>query len=309
MALGTQATATIVKVVDGDTLKITAPGLSGSENVRLLALDTEESNPGGTKPVTPFGKETKRRAEAFFAPGDQVTIEFAGQEPLAECWDRYRDNFGRPLLFVHKDGVDFQETMIREGFSPYFVKYGNVPFAEYHRAYMQAERVAQAAQAGLWDQIRVNGAEMRNYAALGVWWHTRALVIDEYRRIEAQHADLFNSRLDYAVLLERSAQALETTVFTELRSTRQVGGEHVVIDIGSLQQPFQVFVRDADTEPGRTVVQFVLERYISEEPDHPRRSYAYVRGKLTRFQNRPDLPPIVQVEVTSPDQITDAPPA
>jgi endonuclease YncB( thermonuclease family) len=54
---------------------------------------------------------------------------------------RYRGNFGRLLVYIHKDGVDFQETMIREGFSPYFVKYGNAIF--HHDTYRAAEREAQ----------------------------------------------------------------------------------------------------------------------------------------------------------------------
>jgi micrococcal nuclease len=309
--VGTTTTVAVVRAVDGDTLKIQAPGLpdDGIENVRLLALDTEESNPGGTKPVTPFGKVTKLRMEALFAAGDEIVVEFPGNEPVAECWERYRDNYRRPLVFVHKDGVDAQELLIREGYSPYFVKYGRAPFADHDRAYAEAERAAQAAGAGLWDQLAVNGSEMRNYAALGVWWQLRAQIVDDFRRITPRPADLFDSRLDYAALVELARNGGTATVFTELRSTRQLAAGHVVVDIGSQQQPFSVFIPEADRDPNAAIVRLLVERYIGGGETHPGRSYAYVRGPLSLFGNRPDLPPIVQVRAASPDQVTDRPPS
>ena len=93
-------------------------------------------------------------------------------------------------------------------------------------------------------------------------------------------------------------------MFTELREYRRVGGRHVVVSIGSLQQPFQVFVPDADVEPGQAILRLLDNRYIAvEQDDHPRRSYAYVRGPLKLFEGKPEI------AVTSVDQITDQPPA
>ncbi|WP_158500393.1 hypothetical protein [Xenococcus sp. PCC 7305] len=40
-------------------------------------------------------------------------------------------------------------------------------------------------------------------------------------------------------------------------------------------------------------------RYLSSDASHPRRSYAYVTGKLSLFRDRP------QITVTTPEQITD----
>jgi micrococcal nuclease len=59
MFFGTTVDATIVRVVDGDTVRLQADGRE--QSVRLLALDTEESNQGSaTKPITPWGREAKK---------------------------------------------------------------------------------------------------------------------------------------------------------------------------------------------------------------------------------------------------------
>jgi micrococcal nuclease len=57
---GTSVKATVTRVVDGDTIVVALDGTS--EHLRLLALDTEESHRGGTKPVTPWGKAAKEEA-------------------------------------------------------------------------------------------------------------------------------------------------------------------------------------------------------------------------------------------------------
>ena len=81
----------------------------------------------------------------------------------------------------------------------------------------------------------------------------------------------------------------EATVFTELREYHRVGGRHVVVTIGSLQQPFQLFVPDADSDAGQAILRLLDNRYIADEPDHPRRSYAYVRGTLKLFDGKPEI--------------------
>lgn len=54
---GTTVEATVTRVVDGDTLVVDLDG--AEEKLRLAALDTEESNRGSDKPVTPWGKKAK----------------------------------------------------------------------------------------------------------------------------------------------------------------------------------------------------------------------------------------------------------
>jgi micrococcal nuclease len=50
---GTTLEAPVDRPVDGDTVRVLINGRS--EALRILALDTEESRPGGDKPMTPWG--------------------------------------------------------------------------------------------------------------------------------------------------------------------------------------------------------------------------------------------------------------
>lgn len=107
MVQGTTVEATVSRVVDGDTIGVFLPNADNDESLRILALDTEESRASSGKPVTPWGKQAKARAEEFFSAGDKVTLEFPGNEDLATCLQRYRGNFGRLLVFVYRTHLRF----------------------------------------------------------------------------------------------------------------------------------------------------------------------------------------------------------
>ena len=287
---GTTLDTTVVRVVDGDTVRVNID--QGEESLRILSLDTEESFPGGSKPQTPLGHAAKAEAMDFFKPGDDIKLEFPGNEALDVCLQKYRGNFGRLLVYIYRpDGTDFQEHMIQAGFSPYFVKYGYSQFQENHRRYIEAEREAQIGIKGVWDQIANNGSEINNYALLGTWWTLRAEVIDGYRRFKAQNPPepVFNTRLDYATLLAMAQSGTEATIFTELRNIRMVGSTHAVIGIGSSDKPFDIFIPRIDLVPGKEVLDLVTTRYISSGLDHPRKGYAYIRGQLKMFKQRPEI--------------------
>jgi micrococcal nuclease len=296
---GTTVATEIQRVVDGDTLVVPIDG--DEHRLRLLCLDTEESNPGSDKPVTPWGREAKKEAERFFPVSSAVTLEFPGTEPLEECLIRHRDNFGRLLVFAHTQRGDFQEHMIAAGYSPYFNKYGHADFASHHATYVAAERAAQAAHAGVWDQVTVNGSEMRNYATLGAWWSLRAEIIDDYRARRAADPRLLNSRRDYAELLELARDQRDGVVFTELASVTWIGQHRAVVDIGSREQPFKLFIPDIESDDGRALLAQLKTRYIAEDPERIRRSYAYVRGQLKLFRDEPEI------VVTDAGQVTDTP--
>ena len=55
---------------------------------------------------------------------------------------------------------------------------------------------------------------------------------------------------------------------------------------------------DAAVGHGRTVLATLVLVLIAG-------TYAYVTGQLKQFQGNPNLPPIVELVVTDPDQITD----
>ena len=295
---GTKIPATVKRVVDGDTLYIE----EFHKSIRILSLDTEESHRAGGKPVTPWGIKATERAKSLLPKGSKIFLEFQGQDSADEVWQRYVDNFGRGLAWVHlADGKDFQEIMIQEGYSPYFTKYGYAEWPELHQRYMNAERIAQTKNIGVWNQIEVNGSEMRNYAVLATWWELRAELIEEYRKYKQNHPEtiIYNTRKNYLELAELAKSNEEVTIFTELRSLQRIGGVHGRISIGSNEQPFSLFIPNLDDTKSQELVNLLRNRYIPRGDErYPRRSYAYVRGKLQLFREEPQMrleqPPAIQ---------------
>ena len=304
---GTSFEAVVDRVVDGDTIRVFLnEGDEKSESLRILALDTEEVFPG-SKPVTPLGHQASARAKDLIKAGDTVRLILPGTEPLADALVKHRGNFGRLLVYVElSNGGDFQEIMIREGLSPYFMKYGYAHLAPLHDRYMAAERAAQTQRLGVWDQIGNNGSEMRNYAALTTWWELRGRIIEGYREIKRRvpDANVYNTRLDYARLVDIAKAGEETTVFMELRSFRPAG-DHVIFSTGSEEQPYQLFVPNGNSGVGEDVMRLLLTRYVSEGEEKPRRSYAYVTGPTKRFPDNDGGRP--EIVVTDPAQVTDWP--
>lgn len=297
---GTHKEVIFGRVVDGDTIGVYLnPDDDKDESLRILCLDTEESSAGGSKPETPLGHKAKERAMLFFQGAETVTIEFPGSESMEVCQKKYRGNFGRLLAYVYRETIDFQEVMIQEGFSPYFMKYGHAVFAGHHTRYIEAERKAQKAHLGVWDQIGNNGSETRNYAALSTWWRLRASVIDEYRRLKALDETLLNSRLDYEKIVDLANENKTATVFTELGAIDRVGHNSGLIRIGSQEQPFSLFIPDMESTTGQEIVHLATSRYISSGDDHPRQSYTFVKGELSLYQDRP------QIVLQSAEQIAD----
>lgn len=297
----------VERPVDGDTVRVRIG--DRSESVRIQALDTEESRAGGDKPLTPWGKKTTDFAATIFTVGKTITLDFDEPEGTDVQIDlsRFRDNYGRLLALVFVDDQDFQQRMIEGGYSPYFCKYGNVRTRTYHRRYMAAERKAQSARAGLWDQVAVNGSEQRNYAALGCWWTLRAELIDDYRRARAGGAKALNPRVDYETIVEMAGRKESGRVFTEFSEFRRLGSRKAMVDIGSVAQPFSIFIADIETAKGQALLSLLSLRYLSEGTEggqtvtRPRRSYGYVKGALRLFNGRPE------VVVDGPEDVSDVP--
>jgi micrococcal nuclease len=128
-----QASLLVMKVVDGDTLK-----LSDRQTIRLIGVDTPETK-HPTKPVQYFGKEasafTKRMAE-----GKSVTLEFDQQRV---------DKYGRTLAYVYlADGQLLNAEIIKQG---YGFAYTRFPF-KYMEEFRAYEREAREAGRGLWGE-------------------------------------------------------------------------------------------------------------------------------------------------------------
>lgn len=297
----------VERTVDGDTVRVLINGKS--EAGRIQGLDTEESKPGGDKPQTPWGKEAAAHAAQLFVPGKTLRLDFDVPDNSEMNIDLscFRDNFGRLLALVMVDGIDFQEHMIDGGYSPYFVKYGNVRTAEYHRRYLAAERSAQSRRAGLWDQVAVNGSEQRNYYALGTWWALRAAVIEDYRQLREDASEVLSPRIDFEQIKALAQDNKRATIFTEFSKYARLGSRKAVVRIGSVAQPFAILIPDVESEKGQGLVSLISERYIAGGTEgggtvtHPRRSYGYVTGQLKLFRGDPEI------VADGPEAISDAP--
>ena len=304
---GTRMQATVDRVVDGDTVRVFLEDESKSVSLRLLMLDTEEVHVG-PKPVTSLGRIAAETAQEFFKPGDQVEIEFPGQEPVAEALQIHRGSFGRLTVYLYKDGQDYQEFMIKNGLSPYFTKYGYSNILENHLRYRAAERHAQAKGLGIWDQVANNGSLALNYATLTTWWELRARIIETYRRALMNWPDEappLLSHSDYELLVEAAHNKHEIVLFAHLGGWRPLENGDVILDIGSLEKPLRIFVPGGALDgQGGDVIRLLGSRFVSEGETSARRTYAFIRGRIRMFPEQNGQPEIVLRSIT---QVSDAP--
>jgi micrococcal nuclease len=132
-------TATVLKVVDGDTVDI-VDDVRGRLRVRLLGIDTPETKkPGYTvgcwgPQATQFAKDTLTGQRVALIP-----------DPTQDRTDRY----GRTLAYLDKaDGWDYSIEAARAGAAHSYVYHGH-PVARADQI-AAAEQEAKAAGRGLW---------------------------------------------------------------------------------------------------------------------------------------------------------------
>ena len=132
-------TATVLKVVDGDTIDI-RDDVRGRLRVRLLGIDTPETKkPGYT--VGCWGPEATQFAKDTLI-GQRVAIIY---DPTQGMYDRY----GRTLAYLVKaDGGSTSVEAARAGATHAYI-YGGAPVERYD-AIAAAEQEANDAQGGLW---------------------------------------------------------------------------------------------------------------------------------------------------------------
>jgi micrococcal nuclease len=130
---GYEATATVTRVVDGDTVDI-SPAVEGLSRVRLIGVDTPETY-GGTQPYGPEASEFTRQ----HLEGKEVSLELDVQKV---------DPYGRLLAYVYLPGGEmFNETLVEEGYAQIATFPPNVKYTD---RFLEAQREARAANRGLW---------------------------------------------------------------------------------------------------------------------------------------------------------------
>lgn len=290
----------LIKVVDGDTVKVEIDGKT--ESIRIACLDTEESYAGGGKPVTPAGRLATAWAKAYFgadekgAPQSEVRVdlEFDTNDPVAVSLRKHRDNYGRLLGYIYKDGDPYVLRAVREGWSPYFVKYGRSRL--YHAALMEAEAEAQARRLAIWDPATNAGGERRDYTTLIPWWHLRDAVVQDYRRYGIE-AGVKSVRLDYDEITEAAREGSRLTILCDLQQgiNRWTGGG-ALIYAGSPEHKFNLWIPDRDTPAAQEILSLIELRYAGQG-----RGYVYVTGEAALYRNRP------QIVLTDRKQLSDSP--
>ncbi|HSI80580.1 MAG TPA: thermonuclease family protein [Solirubrobacterales bacterium] len=131
---GDEVTATVTRVVDGDTVAVEIDG--SEDSVRYIGVDTPESVAPG-EPVECFGPEASR-FNARLVEGEEIRLVFDAER---------RDRYGRLLAYVYAGDVFVNAELIRRGFATTLTIPPNDSFAD--RFERLADRASEAGR-GLW---------------------------------------------------------------------------------------------------------------------------------------------------------------
>lgn len=127
----------VLKVIDGDTIDVLYMGKK--ERIRMLCVDTPESVHPDTTRNTAMGKKaaayTKKRLTY-----KTVDLEFES---------KLRGKYGRLLAYVVLGGKNFNIELVRNGWSPYYTKYGTS--YRHHIYFVEAQKYAKARSIGIWS--------------------------------------------------------------------------------------------------------------------------------------------------------------
>jgi micrococcal nuclease len=133
--------ATVDHVVDGDTVRVRLPGRPDTESVRLIGIDTPETNgPGGLREC--FGKEASARLGELLPDGTAVRLVRDVEA---------RDRYGRLLAYVYRkhDDLFVNLALAEDGFAAPL----SIPPNVAHRdAFVAAAAEARDEGRGLWGR-------------------------------------------------------------------------------------------------------------------------------------------------------------
>lgn len=150
-SIGEQKADILLKVVDGDTLKIEHQGRI--ESIRLIGIDTPETRINkkaqkdaarsgeDIKKIISLGQEATRYVKILVKPGDPLRVEFDRQ---------IRDKYGRLLGYVYlPSGKMLNEEIVKAGYANLMTYPPNV---KYEEKFLRAYREARENNRGLWSK-------------------------------------------------------------------------------------------------------------------------------------------------------------
>lgn len=131
---GTDQTAHITKVVDGDT--VYASLANTIEKIRIIGIDTPEIV-ASNRPVECFGAEASNYAKLLLPIESEIILSHTNE----------RDRYERLLGYIElSDGSDFGLQMIRDGYAYAYRSFDH----ERKSDYIAAESIARLQKKGLW---------------------------------------------------------------------------------------------------------------------------------------------------------------
>jgi len=129
--------ATVVRVIDGDTIEVTLSN-GKKEDVRFLLIDTPETK-HPSQPVQLCGPEATAFTKRLLPAGKNIVLEFDKDK---------RDKYNRLLAYVYVDGKSVNEALLAEGLAKVVVY---APNDKYEDKYRGIEAEAKKAKKGIWS--------------------------------------------------------------------------------------------------------------------------------------------------------------
>ena len=136
---GGRISATVSKVIDGDTIHVSLG--NSTEEIRLIGVDTPETvHP--TKPVQCFGPEASHHTKELLPPGTRVFLVRDVES---------RDKYGRLLAYVYRaqDELFVNFELVYNGWAR---PYPFPPNTTLEASFAEAAVHAQSQHLGLWRQ-------------------------------------------------------------------------------------------------------------------------------------------------------------
>jgi len=134
-------TATVEKVVDGDTLRLTDGRL-----IRLIGINTPEMAKKGSD-EEPFANQAKLAVKSLLEESTREGVTTVGLQYDAERKDRY----GRTLAHVYlQDGRNLQANLLSNGLAAQIVVPPNLG---HRKCYRDAELEGKVSHEGVWGSI------------------------------------------------------------------------------------------------------------------------------------------------------------
>lgn len=130
---------TLIKVVDGDTVKFNYKGKKTT--FRLLLIDTPETK-DPRKPVEKYGPEASEFTTNKLTSAKKIEVEF-DKGP-------HTDKYGRSLAYVYADGEMLNNALVRNGLAR--VKYVFPPNDTYESKLKESESLAKAEKLNIWSE-------------------------------------------------------------------------------------------------------------------------------------------------------------